>query len=84
MMSAIYAKVPFTKKTITEVLRYLSNQLNIKLNNDKEFQSKWHTYDHHCKTLKAGRNDNTDTRLCSNYTLLTFQIAYIFYFSRDF
>ena len=64
----------FGDKTIFEVLQYLSIHLKVSLDITKVFASQWHTYTYHVKQLEDSLTSSTHVNLCSNISLLKFQI----------
>ena len=75
LMNATYAKSPFTDRTITEVLRYLSIYLNLKLEWNLQHPSEWHKYMHERNKLKDAVTDKTLTHLKSNIELVIYQVC---------
>ena len=75
LMNATYAKSVFTDRTISEILRYLSVHLNVKVEWKLKHPSEWHKYMHECIRLSDAMNNNTSTHLRSNLELLKFQVC---------
>ena len=70
MMNAIYAKQPFTSKTLSEVFKHLSIQLNVKLENREQCPSEWHKFEDYCVKLSKPTVPKSQMHLKGELSLL--------------
>ena len=70
-----YTQKAFGENNICEVMHYLSICLKVTLDRTKAFASEWHKFDYHTKQLEDYIKLSTHTNLCSNVSLLKFQIT---------
>ena len=75
MMNATYAKQPFTSKTISEVLSYLSVRCCVKFPERDLFQSEWHKFNKYSTMLESPIEKMSTMTVKSEYSLLRYQIA---------
>ena len=74
-MNAIYAKQPFTSKTISEVFNHISTMFNVKLPYNNEYQSEWHKFNDFIERLSSSEISYVDSQLEGQLALLKYQVA---------
>ena len=74
-MNVSYVKKCFSEKTISEMLAYVGDELDVKFDIGKKFGSQWHKFMSYCVDLKSKISSNT-TLQCKGYiAMLEYQIA---------
>ena len=74
-MNASYANKRFSEKSISEIIAYVGDVLELKFDISKKIKSQWHTFMFYCSTLKSIMTLNTPLQLKGYIAILEYQVA---------